>query len=190
MVDGETSVMMVMKISSKSPSRQGARTEFLVPNRGFWWWQRSGSLSGKNAKPPLLSGRRVYVGGRRGRGDDRGGHTTGGRSQARAAPLVVWWPRSSSLSRLLAPWVFWRNRIFAIFSWMFTKSWISAQKWDTRAILLKTALVRVSCIPNTQIRGETIGKVFRKVDTFWTYQLPPSLAICLSSSNLVNNWER
>jgi hypothetical protein len=28
MVDGETSVMMVMKISSKSPSRQGARTEF------------------------------------------------------------------------------------------------------------------------------------------------------------------
>jgi hypothetical protein len=37
MVDGKTSVMMMMmmKISSKSPSRQGARTEFLVPNRGF-----------------------------------------------------------------------------------------------------------------------------------------------------------
>jgi hypothetical protein len=36
MVDGETSVMMMMmKISSKSPSRQGARKEFLVPNRGF-----------------------------------------------------------------------------------------------------------------------------------------------------------
>jgi hypothetical protein len=34
MVDGETSVMM-MKISSKSPSRQSARTEFLVPNHGF-----------------------------------------------------------------------------------------------------------------------------------------------------------
>jgi hypothetical protein len=48
MVDGGTSVMMVMKISSKSPSRQGARMEFLVPNRGFWWWRRSGSLSGKN----------------------------------------------------------------------------------------------------------------------------------------------
>jgi hypothetical protein len=79
MVDGETSVMMVMKISSKSPSRQGARTEFLVPNRGFWWWRRSGSLSGKNAEPPLFSGQRVYVGGRRGRGDGRGGHTTGGR---------------------------------------------------------------------------------------------------------------
>jgi hypothetical protein len=35
MVDGETSVMMVMKIFFKSQSRQGARTEFLVPNRGF-----------------------------------------------------------------------------------------------------------------------------------------------------------
>jgi hypothetical protein len=35
MVDGEMAVMMVMKISSKSPSRQGARTEFLVSNRGF-----------------------------------------------------------------------------------------------------------------------------------------------------------
>jgi hypothetical protein len=34
MVDGETSVMM-MKISSKSPSWQGAKMEFLVPNRGF-----------------------------------------------------------------------------------------------------------------------------------------------------------
>jgi hypothetical protein len=31
-------------------------------------------------------------------------------------------------------------------------------------------LVRVSCIQNTQIRGETIAKVFGKVDMFWTYQ--------------------
>jgi hypothetical protein len=86
MVDGETSVMMMMKISSKSPSRQGARTEFLVLNRSFWWWRRSGSLLGKNAEPLLLSGQRVYVGRRRGRGDGRGGHTTGGRDQAWAAP--------------------------------------------------------------------------------------------------------
>jgi hypothetical protein len=70
----------------------------------------------------------------------------------------------------LAPWVFWQNRIFAIFSEIFTESWISAQKRDTRAILLKTVLFRVSCIQNTQIRGETTAKVFEKVDTFWTYQ--------------------
>jgi hypothetical protein len=49
MVDGEASVMMMAMISSKSPSRQGARTEFLVPNHGFWWWRRSGTQSGKNA---------------------------------------------------------------------------------------------------------------------------------------------
>jgi hypothetical protein len=87
----------------------------------------------------------------------------------------------------VAPWVFWQNRIFAVFSGIFPESQISAQKRDTRTILLKTALVRVSCIQNTQIKGETIAKVFGKVYTFWTYQLPPSLAICLSSSNSVNN---
>jgi hypothetical protein len=88
MVHGVTSVMMVMKISSKSPSRQGAITEFLVPNRGFWWWQRSGSLSGENAIPPIFLGQRVYVGGRRGRGDSRATLTTGGRGQGWAAPPV------------------------------------------------------------------------------------------------------
>jgi hypothetical protein len=61
---------------------------------------------------------------------------------------------------------------YAIFSRIFTESWISAQKRDTKAILLKTALVRVSCIQNTQIRGKTTAKRFGKVDTFWTYQLP------------------
>jgi hypothetical protein len=83
---------------------------------------------------------------------------------------VVSLGRCPPSSLLLASWVFWQNRIFAIFSGIFPKSQISAQKQDTRAILLKTALVRVSCIQNTQIRGETIAKVFGKVDTFWTYQ--------------------
>ena len=35
MVDGEALVMMMATISSKSLSRQGARTEFLTPRRGF-----------------------------------------------------------------------------------------------------------------------------------------------------------
>ena len=35
MVDGEVLVMMMATISSKSPSRQGARTEFLTPGIGF-----------------------------------------------------------------------------------------------------------------------------------------------------------
>jgi hypothetical protein len=64
MVDGETSVMMMEMISSKSPSWQDARMEFLVPNRGFWWWRRSGTLFGKNAQLPMFSGQKLYVGGR------------------------------------------------------------------------------------------------------------------------------
>ena len=35
MVDGEASVMAMAMISSKSLSRQGARTELLVPGLGF-----------------------------------------------------------------------------------------------------------------------------------------------------------
>jgi hypothetical protein len=52
MVDGETSVVMMVMIFSNTPSWRGARTKFLVPNRCFWWWQHSGTLSRKNAKPP------------------------------------------------------------------------------------------------------------------------------------------
>jgi hypothetical protein len=85
-------------------------------------------------------------------------------------PLVVSLGHCLPSSLLLAPWVFWQNRNFAIFFGMFLESQISAQKRDTRAILLKLALVRISCIQNTQIRGETIAKVFGKVATFWTYQ--------------------
>jgi hypothetical protein len=65
MVDGETSVMMMRKISSKSPFRQGSRMEFMVSNHGFWWWRRSGTLSGKNIEPLIVLGLEVYVGKRR-----------------------------------------------------------------------------------------------------------------------------
>src|SRR5215217_7638506 len=83
---------------------------------------------------------------------------------------MVWGPRASTWRVLLAPSLFLENRAFRINSEDFPESWISAQKRDTRAVLLKTALVRVSCIQNTQIRGKTIAKVFGKVDTFWMYQ--------------------
>ena len=35
LVDGEASVVMMAMISSNSPSRRSARTEFLVPRRSF-----------------------------------------------------------------------------------------------------------------------------------------------------------
>ena len=86
MVDGVMSVMVVMKISSKSPSRQGARTEFLVPNRGFWWRRRSGSLSRKNAVSPIISRQGVYVRERGGREEAWGHLTQGWRGQGWATP--------------------------------------------------------------------------------------------------------
>jgi hypothetical protein len=61
--------------------------------------------------------------------------------------------------------------ILHYFLGFFLKVGFLQKKQDTRAILLKTALVRVSCIQNTQIRGETTAKGFRKVDTFWMYQI-------------------
>jgi hypothetical protein len=93
MVDGEMSVM----ISSNTLSQQGARMEFLVPNHSFWWWWRSGTLSGKNAKPPMFSGQRVYVGERGARGDGWGSHTNPWRGLAWPAPpggVSPSWPLS------------------------------------------------------------------------------------------------
>ena len=51
MVDGEASVMMMAMISSNSPSRQGARTEFLVPEIGFSVVAELWSVSRKSVDP-------------------------------------------------------------------------------------------------------------------------------------------
>ena len=53
MVDGEASVMMAM-ISSKSPSRQGARTEFVVAELGFLSVAAKRNSLWKNVEPPSV----------------------------------------------------------------------------------------------------------------------------------------
>ena len=57
MVDGEASVMMMAMISSNSPSRQGARTEFLIPEIGFSVEAELWSVSGKSVDPPRVLGK-------------------------------------------------------------------------------------------------------------------------------------
>ena len=52
MVDGEVAVMMMAMISSNSPSRQGARTEFLVHEIGFSVAAELWKVSGKSIDPP------------------------------------------------------------------------------------------------------------------------------------------
>ena len=69
MVDGEEMVMMMAMISSNSPSRQGARTEFLVLFRGIWWWRRNGTPFGKTSNPPEFLGQKASY---RRRGRPRG----------------------------------------------------------------------------------------------------------------------
>ena len=188
LVDGEASVVMAVKIPSNSPSRRSARTEFLVPRRSFAMAAAYWMVSGNMVVPPgVFRSKGICSPEESVGGPPRRPHNKAARPPPGPRRPSVWGPRAPTWLALLAPPIFWENRAFCINSEVFPESWISAQKRDTRAILLKTALVRVSCIQNTQIRGKTIAKVFGKVDTFWTYQLPPSLAYCLSSSNSVNN---
>ena len=52
MVDGEVAVMMMAMISSNSPSRQGARTEFLIPGIGVLMVAELWKASGKSVDSP------------------------------------------------------------------------------------------------------------------------------------------
>src|SRR3954447_4183019 len=61
MVDVEALVMMIVMISSVSLSRQGARTEFLVPGIGFLVVAAQRTCFAKSSEPPRdFSSRRSY----------------------------------------------------------------------------------------------------------------------------------
>ena len=107
MVDGEAAVMMMAMISSNSPSRQGARTEFLIPEIGFSMAAELGMFSGKSDEPPevfrseALSSPKGSVGGHTG-----WPHHTWARPRACRAlvwcgapvhpPRSIFWVRGSS----------------------------------------------------------------------------------------------
>ena len=88
MVDGEVAVMMMAIISSNSPSGQGARTEFLIPEIGFSMAAELWKVSGKSVDSPKFLGQRPYVVQRGALGATQGGHTTPGRGQGPTAPWV------------------------------------------------------------------------------------------------------
>src|SRR4051795_8392589 len=61
MVDVEALVMMMAMISSVSPSRQGARTEFLIPGIGFLVVAAQQTCFAKSSEPPrVFTSRRSY----------------------------------------------------------------------------------------------------------------------------------
>ena len=116
MVDGEALVMMMATISSKSPSQQGARTEFLTPERGFAMTVEFRKGFVESDYPPVVLGREGVA-----RGCPRPPHHVLVRPWAHR--MARWCgPPCPSPSRLLAPEVFGENRDFAIISGVFPKS--------------------------------------------------------------------
>ena len=87
---------------------------------------------------------------------------------ARAAPA----PGVAPPRALPDPWLISSKNSFLIFR-EFSADFLFLHKNKTpNAILLKTASVRVSSNQILQIRAKTTAKVFGKVHTFATYQLP------------------
>ena len=74
------------------------------------------------------------------------------------------------------------------FPWSFRSFWelLFLHKNNTMAILLKTALVRVSSIQIMQVRVQNKGKSVWKSRYDGDVSAPPSLNLCLSSSNSVD----
>ena len=122
-------------------------------NRDFWSRfevsgrrRRRGTLSGNMSLSSEFLGSREYIARRGGPGATRGGHTPQTRPRVDPRLGQVWVPRGPSALLLLAPWIFGSKNDFYKFTSWFPESQVSAHKQDTKVILLKTALVRVSSI--------------------------------------------
>src|SRR3954447_3887399 len=75
MVDVEALVMMMAMISSVSPSRQGARTEFLILGIGFLVVAAQWTCFAKSSDPLEISRQVGHIGKRGGREGAGGGQT-------------------------------------------------------------------------------------------------------------------
>ena len=114
-------------------------------------------------------------GGPRGRGRPRG---------AGAPPTLVdrWWvPWPSSFAGIFH--IFWK---FAPWSFRSFRECLLLHMNNTMVILLKTASVRVSSIEIMQVRVQNKGKSVWKTRYDGDVSTPPSLNLCLSSSNSVD----
>ena len=139
-----------------------------------------------NPSPPFFSPRtRIY-----GVGVEVGGATGGpwGRGAPRGAgapPALVdrWWP----------PWPWFFRQYFLYFPevifvdfQVIPRTFVFCTIKNTMAVLLKTASVWVSFIQIMQVRVQNKGKSVWKSRYDRDVSTPPSLNLCLSSSNSVN----
>jgi hypothetical protein len=129
MVDGEAVVMTMVMISSESPSRQGARTELLIPGIEIAAAAERGCVSRNMVEPPsIFRSRAIYspkgsVGGR-----PRWPRHTWARPHPQPRPAMAWLPGVASPTPLLAPWVFRWNMTIAIVFGVFLESWLFCTK--------------------------------------------------------------
>ena len=114
-----------------------------------------------------------------------GAHEAGGRAQGgRRAPTLM--------DRVWAPWAWLFCQYFYLFQkyslWSFRsfQELLFLHKNNTMAILLKTSSVQVSSIQIMQVRVQNKGKSVWKSRYDGDVSTPPSLNLCLSSSNSVD----
>ena len=116
----------------------------------------------------------------------QGAHETGGAPRGEGAPPPSWtgcgppgldyFASIFYIFQNLSPWIF---RSFRELLFFCTIN-------NIMAVLLKTASVRVSFIQIIQVRVQKKGKSVLKSRYVGDVSTPPSLNLCLSSSNLVN----
>ena len=150
----------------ESPSPEPRTDSRSALPRGFRAWRRLRIVKRDESFSLIFSPRtRIY-----GVGVEVGGASGGPRGRG-ARPPPSWTAcgpldvdSSSSIFNIFQKYVPWSFRSF--------RELLFLHKNNTMAILLKTASVRVSSIQIMQVRVQTRAKVFGKVNTTETYQLP------------------
>ena len=82
--------------------------------------------------------------------------------------------------------IFYYFQKYSLWSFRSFRELLFLHKNNTMAIVLKTAPVRVSSIQIMQVRVQNKGKSVWKSRYVWDVSTPPSLNLCLSSSNSVD----
>ena len=117
--------------------------------------------------------------------EHQGAHEAGGapRGVGRAPTLVNrWWPPDVDLFSSIF-YIFQNNSPLIFMSF---RELLFLHKNNTMAILLKIVSVRVSSIQIMQVRVQNKGKSVWKSRYVGDVSTPPSLNLCLSSSNSVD----
>ena len=116
----------------------------------------------------------------------QGAHKKGGRTQGEGARPPPSWTGCGPPGVDSFASIFYKFQKYSPLSFRSFRELIFLHKNNTMAILLKTASVRVSSIQIMQVRVQNKGKSVWKSRYVGDVSNPPSLNLCLSSSNSVD----